>query len=46
MPTKKFEILVNGTVLFTKFTQSETNRLSNLLNNKGIKHFIKVTNFI
>jgi hypothetical protein len=46
MPTKKFEILVNGQVLFTKFTQSESTRLSNLLNNKNIKHEIKITSFL
>jgi hypothetical protein len=46
MPSKKYEILVNSKVLFTKFTQTETTRLSNLLNNKNIKHEIKIISFV
>jgi hypothetical protein len=46
MPSNKYEIIVNNIVLFTKYTQSETNRLSNLLNERKIKHEIKVISFI
>lgn len=46
MPTNKYEIIVNGNIMFIKYTESETNRLSNLLNNKGIKHEIKKSSFI
>lgn len=46
MPTKRYEIWVNGKKQFIKYTQTETNRLSNLLNNKNIKHEIKITSFL
>lgn len=42
MPTKIYEIFVNGKVLFTKYTKSETNRIINLLDNKGIQHELKI----
>jgi hypothetical protein len=46
MPTNKYEIYVNGKLLFIKFTTTETNRLVNLLNTKGIKHNVIKTSFI
>jgi hypothetical protein len=46
MPSKIYEFIVDGKVLFTKYTQSETNRLSNLLNKRNIKHKINITSFI
>ena len=46
MPSKKYEIIVNGRVQFTKYTKTESDRLSNLLNNKNIKHEIKITSFL
>ncbi len=44
MPSKIYEIIVDGKVLFTKYTNSETNRLVNMLDNKGIKYELNIRN--
>lgn len=46
MPTKRYEIWVNGKKQFIKYTQTEINRLSNLLNDKNIEHQVKTINLL
>lgn len=46
MPTKRYDFIVDGKLLFTKYTNSEADRLSKMLNDKKIKFDLKIVSLI